>query len=179
MPHSFLHIQEFLREIAEKNPRKLWKSVQKYLGPPIDTRAFCIREWLKGEMNLKKKGALEYFDPNDIWDWTEDDVENRAWYLATFVPPTLSYSENDTCLARELLVRYGDRKDVRDSFSANYSTEARIGSISEHYVDKKRYLLEFKKHETDKNVVKWIDEYIERLERDIERANIEEERRGF
>ena len=171
--------QKILLEILRKNPKKSWKKITKYLGPPIDTRAFYLKEWLKGERALREKGVLEYFNPEDIWEWVEDDIENRAWYLATFVPPTLFHSEDEICLARELLVRYGNREDVRGSFSANYSTEAWMGSMSGYYLDKKKHLLEFKKNESDEDVIRWIDEYIEGLEKDIERARMEEERRGF
>jgi hypothetical protein len=170
---------EVLLEIARKNPREIWRKVEKYLGPPIDTRAFHLKEWLRGEKGLEEKGALECFDPEDIWQWVQADVENRAWYLATFVPPILFHSEDNLCFARELLIRYGDREDVRDNFSANYSTELWRGSMSNHYSGKREYLLEFKREETDENVVRWIDEYIERLEGSIERARMEEERRGF
>ena len=176
---SHLGLQKLLLEIAKKDPKELWKSVKKYLGPPVDTRAFYLEEWLKGKMDPEKRGALECFNPGDIWEWVEEDIEIRAWYLATFVPPILFHSEDKICFARELLARYGDRKDVRNNFSANYSTEAWWGSMSEHYMDKKKYLLEFKKNETNKNVIKWIDDYVERLERDIERARMEEEKRGF
>jgi hypothetical protein len=171
--------REVLLEIVKRDPKKLWESVEKYLGPPIDTRSFYLGEWLKGRTSTDGKRALEYFNPEDIWEWGEDDIETRAWYLATIVPPTLFHSKDEICFARELLVRYGNRNDVRDSFSANFFTEAFSGSFSGHYMNKKEYLLEFRKKEANKNVIKWVDECVERLERNIERARFEEERRGF
>jgi|Deesub1362A_J573_1020465.scaffolds.fasta_scaffold03337_4 hypothetical protein len=176
----YSQVYEVLEEIAKRKPSKTWEVVTKYLGPPIDIRAFRLKEWLRGEKGLVgRKGALELFNPEDIWKWVEEDIDNRAWYLATFVPPFLFHSEEKICLARELLVRYGDREDVRRNFSANYSTEGWTGPASKHYTNKKMELLKFKEKETNENVFKWIEEYIKILDKDIEKAKIEEERRGF
>jgi hypothetical protein len=172
-------IQEVLLEITRRNPKETWAKITEYLGPPIDTRAFYIQEWLKGSLLLKEKGALNFFNPEDVFSWVENDLENRAWYCATFVPPILFYSEDEICYARELLVRYGDREDVRENFSANYSTEGWKGSMSDHYLDKKKQLLELKKREKNENVIRWINQYIERLEKDIKRAKLLEEKENF
>jgi len=178
--HGFYsQLHEVLLEIVKKKPEEIWVKITKYLGPPIDRRAFYLKEWLRGEKGLTSRpGGLEFFNFEDVWKWVDEDVENRARYLATFVPPYLLHSEEKICLAREMLVRYGDREDVRSNFSANYSSEGWTGPVSTHYMNKKRELLEFKKNETNENVIKWIEEYIEILERDIERAKMEEER-GF
>jgi len=78
-----------------------------------------------------------------------------------------------------MLVRYGDREEVRRGFSANYSTEGWAGSASVHFEAKMKELLRFKETETNLNVTRWIEEYIESLEKDIERARIMEEREGW
>jgi hypothetical protein len=59
---------------------------------------------------------------------------------------------------------------------ANFSSESWWGPESLHYEAKKRELLGFKKDETDPNVKRWIDEYVVALDRQVERARIEEER---
>ncbi len=41
---------------------------------------------------------------------------------------------------------------------------------------KKEMLLEFRKDEKDENVLRWIDEYVTELDRDIEKEIIIEER---
>ena len=73
-------------------------------------------------------GALNQIPLELIWDWVEGDVVRRAWYLAWFVPPSIIEGEGGICLPRELLIRYGDREDVRRNFSANYSTGMWTGS---------------------------------------------------
>jgi hypothetical protein len=82
-------------------------------------------------------------------------------------------------LAREVLVRYGARKDVRSNLMNNFSSEGWTGPASLHYQQKKQQLLDFKKEEDNENVKRWIDEYVSILNQEIEQAKIEEERRGF
>ena len=174
-------VHGILDEIAEHFPEDVWHLVTQQIGPPIDTPAYYIREWLRGEDRFDggKDGALNLFPPESIWKWVNEDVENRAWYLASMVPKSLWHGNGRICLARELLVRYGDRDDVLENFSANFSTEGWWGSESLHHLETKKDLLEFRKEETDLNVIRWIDQHIYWLEKDIRRAEVEEERRGF
>ena len=139
------------------------------LGPPIDSRAFHIRQWLR-------KGGLTHFPPEALWQWIDADTEKRAWYGASFVPPFLTRSETEVCWARELLVRYGARKDVRNNLHANFGTESWSGPESHHYQAKKRMFEEFRETESDQNVRRWLDEEIESLNRRIQDARVREER---
>lgn len=174
-------VQEVLYELSIREPKSIWRIISKYLGPPIDERAFYLNEWLRGKKwdGTKGKGALDLFDPEDIWNWVNEDVEMRSRYLATFIPPFLFHSEKKVCLAREMLARYGDRKEVRRNFSANFASEAWSSSSSLHYKKVKEELLEFGKKETNKNVLIWIEEYVDWLDESIEYTKIEEERRGW
>ncbi len=172
--------QSVLNEITQKYPKEIWKLITSYLGPPIDSRAFNIKGWLSGgEFYEAKEGALNFIPLEKIWEWVDEDVEKHAWYLAYFVPKKLFREKGIICLAREVLIRYGDREDVRSNFYSNYFTEGYWGSRSSYYMDKKNELLEFRKNETNENVIKWIDECIESINRNIERARIEEERGEF
>ena len=176
-----LAVHGVLHEIARRFPEDVWHLVTQYMGPPIDTPAFYICEWLRGEDRFDRSGggALNLFRPESIWKWVDEDVENRAWYLASIVPTPLWHEDDRVCLARELLVRYGNHDDVLTEFSTNYSTEGWTGSESQHHLKTKASLLTFKEEETDANVIRWIDQHISWLEAYIRRAQIDEERRGF
>ena len=169
--------QVVLNEITLLYPKEIWEKITKYLGPPIDSRAFHIRQWLRGnELFKEEEGALVLIPPEDIWKWVEGDVEKRAWYVATFAPNKLFRKEGKICLGREVLVRYGEREDVRRNLRVNFSTEGWSGPESIHYQGKKQKLLDFKKEEDNERVKLWIDEYVSSLDKYIERAKIEEER---
>jgi hypothetical protein len=173
-------ISEVLLEITKKDPKEVWQKLINYLGPPMDRRAFHLMQWLRGEFGFEMNiGALGFFDVEDVWKWVDEKPEERARFLAHCVSPILFHSSDKMCLAREMLARYGDRDDVRSSFSSNYSTEGWTGPASTHYMSKKNALLDFKKEEKDGNVLRWIDEYLEILEKDIERAKMAEEKGEF
>lgn len=173
--------KNLLAETIRRDPHTLWKKIVRYLGPPIDERAFALKEWLRGERGFEStdSGALQFINPVDIWEWIDRDVEKRAWYLATFVPPYIEPNDERSHLVRELLIRYGNREDVRSNFSCNYSSEAFWGSPLEKFKKRKDCLLELKKQETDSNIITWIEEYISILDEDIEREQIREERGDF
>jgi hypothetical protein len=177
----FSQTQEAINEITKLYPEKIWGTVTKYIGPPIDSRAFYIKEWLHGSEHTPggEEGILPVFPSNIIWQWVEKDKEKRAWYLASFIPKTLFREEVRICWAREVLIRYGGHKDVRNELMANFSSEGWSGPGSEHYNKKKDDLLKFKENEDNENVKRWIDEYIRTIDEDIKREKIEEERRGF
>lgn len=170
-----------LNEITGRYPQEVWMRLTKYLGPPIDSRAFHIKEWLRGSEFFGKgeEGILPVIPLEKIWEWVDENVDKRAWYFASFVPNKLSREPGKVCLAREVLVRYGVREDVRRNLMANFSTGGWWGSASVHYQKKKQQLLDFKKEESNQDVKRWIDEFISLLDRDIEQAKIEEERDIF
>lgn len=171
-----------LDEIIHQCSQGVWKLVTKYLGPPTDSRAFHIKDWLQGGMLFGeegREGALLIFPPEMIWKWVDEDIENHAWYIASFVPKRLSRKQGEICLAREVLVRYGAREDVRRNLIANFLTETWWGPASLHFQEKKQKVLSFGKEESDENVNHWIDEYVSILDREIEQARIREEREGF
>jgi len=109
-------------------------------------------------------------------DWVAEDAEKRAGFLAYTTPKVLIHNTDTIGLSRELLVRYGERKEVQNALYARWMTETWWGSESEHYRDKKSELASAKEDETDQNVLAWIDETIRCLDRHIEDALIREER---
>lgn len=174
---------EALNIIVEKFPEKVWNEIKKYLGPPIDSRAFDITHWLRGDEFSRGKGSkggiLPLIPLNKLWAWVDEDVKKRAWYLTSMVPKSLFMEQDRVCLAREVLVRYGDRKDVKNELMANFSTEGWTGPESSHLQGKKEYLLKFRAEETNKNVQRWIDEYVAIIDKEFKHAQIREEREGF
>ena len=172
--------QKVLNDITSLYPEEIWKEVANYLGPPIDARAYHLKEWLRGGSFFDyKEGAISSLPPSNIWRWVDENIEKRAWYLATFVPKILFRDKKRMCWAREVLVRYGDREGVKRNLIANFSTEGWSGPESQHLEGKKKKLLKYETGETNNNVLRWIDEYVEILDQRIKQARIEEEGRDF
>ncbi len=174
--------QTVLYEITKQDPRTVWSLIAKFLKTPLDTRAFYIRNWLHGENdpgNVKSNGALSLIPLEVIWQWVDEDVEQRAKNVAGFVPKSLFRNQGQICVAREVLIRYGERDDVRQAFSANYFSGVWWGPESMHYEEVKRTLLELKEEEEDDNVRLWVDEYVAELDNYIYAAKIREERDAY
>ena len=159
-----------LRHVAEQRPIETWQVVASYLGPPIDDRAFHIYHWLRD-------GALELFPQESIFTWVDQDVDGRAWYLANFVSKEPFQTKGELGIARSVLVKYGALEEVRRNLRANFRLESYWGPASIHYTEIKNRLVQTKKGETDSNVVLWLEEFIQILEREIQQEKIAEERR--
>jgi hypothetical protein len=164
-----------LSTIASQSPDDVWPIVEEFLGPPMDTRSFYLRQWLWSRSLLDdgRDGALSIFPRKYVWEWIAKDPEPRARYLASFAPKDLG--EKDS-LMHELLVRYGDREDVRNSIHANYSSESWTGPASDHFKNRRNEFLALRNEEKNPAVVRWLDEHVERLSKEIEQAKFEEER---
>ena len=171
-----------LNQITEQHHEDVWEKVSKLLEEQTDfSRVASLERWLRegsSSPREKRKGALTLIPHEKIWEWVDDDIENRAWYLASrLVPKTLSVEEWRTSLARAILIRYGGQKEVRNTLRSNYLTEGWSGPDSLHYAAKQQKLLHLRDGEDNENVKRWVDEFVEGLEKAIELAKIEEERR--
>ena len=182
-PYSQSH--SILTEMVKEYPEAVWERVSKYLKIPYHLpRTFFLERWLQGEdfsdssSTAKEQGVLTLIPRETIWEWVDEDVENRVRYFALgLVPKTLSIAEWPTSLTRAVLERYGTREDVRINLLANYTfAETWTGNLSLHFEKKKRSLLRIREEENNENVKRWIDEYLDELEKKIERAKVEEER---
>ena len=168
-----------MNELTKRYPEQVWKHVSKRLS---EYDSF-VEDWLKDGNSAddwetgEEKGALTFIPREKIWEWIDEDVENRAWYFAyRLVPKTFSGKEWHNSLVRAFLSRYGGREDVRRNLSANYGTEMWKGLDSLHFEAKRDKFLGIQVNEEDENVKRWLDEYIEELAEAIGRARIDEER---
>lgn len=179
----FSETHHIVGRVAQLHPKQVWNQISKYLTPPYDDRAFGITHWLHGESevlgNDKMTGPLDIFPPSEIWEWVNENIDQRAWYLASFIPKALHRETDKVCWARELLIKYGDLESVRKNLHANFASGSWSGSASQYFMRKQETAINFRKGETNSNVLQWLDEYINILEKDIERERIREERDDY
>ncbi len=172
---------EVLDVALRQNPWEIWRMATSMLGPPIDGRAFVVRHWLRGSEMFGGGGShiLEKVPQHLIWEWAEESSESRPIVLADFVPRVFRGEKDGSCLARELLLRYGQHPKVRSALQGNFSTEGWAGSESGHVRDKISWLRGLRSQESNPNVLKWIDEYVAQLKQRAEYAKLREEREGW
>lgn len=167
--HHDYEVTEVLDEIARIKPKETWKIASQYVGPPIDSRAYNVQQWLKKELFSSDIGALPTIPMSEIIAWTDEDEKSRAGYIASFLPPEFEK-------IREFLVKYGDQEEVKRRLAMNFDTEGWRGSAITHYEKKKKKFEELEEKETNVNVKSWLNFYIRLLDRDIERSIEREER---
>ena len=170
-----------LTELTKQHPTQVWKYVSKHLEARDHfSRMFALEKWLR-EADLstteKEKGALTLIPHEKIWEWVDADVENRAEYVAhSLIPKKHLAEEWKTSLVRAFLKHYGMQENVRRALMANYLTGVWAGPASSRYEAKKQQLLRIKHSEDNKSIKLWIDDFVDGLEKEIERAKVEEER---
>jgi len=173
--------RSILRAIIALFPEAVWNQITPYLESSLAVR---LRHWLRGDDFFGQPGeqdlpVLPLFPREHVWQWVKGDVEERAWCVAACVPPSFDEHQPEMSWARELLVRYGGRDDVRRNLRATFSSGGWLGDESAHLAKKKQQLLRYRELESDRNVCLWLDEYIEYLDENIKSARIVEERIEF
>jgi hypothetical protein len=161
--------RRILERLAGTSPREIWDLISNHLISPDSVRAFRLSRWLRS-------GALNLIPPDLVWKWIKADVGKRAAYAASFVPGVWRTAVGGICWPRELLVRYGRRKDVQRALYGNFQTEFWHGLTSSHYEEKKNGLQNLRVGESNVNVLNWIDKFIDSLNETVAHARVQEER---
>ncbi len=122
-------VKAIIAASARQFPEDIWRQLERHLNTTDIIAELFIRPWLQGDTWETEPGrssepdALSLFPADLIWQWVDSDVEEHAPYLATLVPKRLFDENSTTCWARQLLIRYGDREDVRSRLIGNFSAE--------------------------------------------------------
>lgn len=171
-------VNEVLSKILNKRPEETWRRITETLDKR-DERMIWLSNWLSGGFRAEGEYPIKSVPPELIWEWVDDDVSDNGVLAARLIPARFFHADEKVCLARELLKRYGDDEDVRQAVSNNYHSETIVGPASEHYRKKKQNIYEFKEEKEHPNVLKWANEEISDLEKQIRASEMQEEGRGF
>lgn len=168
---------KILNKIMDRKPTELWNLIIPKLEFPITVQAEMITSWLQGGRFKETENApISNVPEDEIWAWVNRDTEERPWYFASFVPTDISGENWHDSLAREVLVKFGDREDVRNNLSANFNTGGWMGKESKYHTRKKNILEKYEDNSSNENVLRWINEEMENLDSKQRRAETREER---
>lgn len=173
---SFHSIAE---QIAKGKPAETWEIIQNLLGSLNTDLAYGLLHWLEEERDFGEEHGicpLTYFPANMVLAWVDADPDNRAPAIARVAPKTLNKDVNGW-ITRELLHRFGYLDSVKSALFSNYHTDGWSGPASEHYRKRRDQARSWLAGETSQYVIEWLEEYIDRLTTQIEREEIEEERK--
>lgn len=175
---SHSRIGTFLGQTISSNPKEMWRMISEYIEPPLDIRGWEITTWLRGALFNRDESAvpLDLLPLNDVLGWIDDGDDLRALLAATFVPPRIDDVKNENSLVRQLLIRFGNREDIRRALEGSFSSGGWWGEASAHFSQKKSRLEGLLKEEQIPIVRDWLNSYISRLKAQIESEVVREER---
>ena len=168
-----------LRNAVGAKPAEVWPAIaQRLASPDRALGTWQLFNWLRGTPSSGRPGesGLDAIPASLVFAWIDEDIDNRAWQFAEYCPPVVSRPADPPTFAREMLVRYGRRDDVRNSLHANHFTGSWSGTAREYYSQKLFALKGQLAVETDNNVRVWLAEHEEQLQWRIDRE-LELERR--
>ena len=173
-------VHKVLDVALEIDADSIWRLCENILDDSDSTRSFYVSKWVTGSLATQQTdGVIRKIAPELIWKWIDAKPEKRARFFATLLPHDLPSEDRSLSLTRAFLIRYGKKSTVRSALIANYLSEGWAGPASMHYSAKRDRLLSFRAGEDNEFVKRFVDELVEVLNRQIDRAAVEEERERF
>lgn len=174
-------IEELSKELVGIDPERAWQVTAKQFEAALPKWRSDLYNWLKGgirSFGVTQHGPIADMPASSILSWIESDPSERAALIAHAALPTLD-DDGGGGLTRQLLTRYGHIEGVRSGISASFHSGSWTGPTSQHLKQQRDILRRWLAAGFDFRVAQWIEAEIERLDREIQREEINEERDRF
>ena len=122
---------------------------------------------------------MRHIPRSEVWSWIEADPATRASYVATMAPKDFTIETWQGSLIREILCEFGDSDKVQSAVLSSFYTGGWTGPASTHYATERATLAELRSKETNPNALRFLNTAIAGTDESLQRAEIEEEARGF
>jgi hypothetical protein len=172
--------EQVLARLFRSDPQGAWDCIAEVVAEGDVERAFGIQHWL-GDSAHRLPGddgpGLIQFAPSDkVFAWVDGSLEERGRWLTSALPKTLDRTPAGR-LTRDFIARYGKTESLSSSLWCHFHARSWCGSASAYYRKLREQAREWLVGERNQTVIRWIEKYIDGLGYDIQRAEIEEERR--
>jgi hypothetical protein len=172
--------EQVLATLFRNDPERAWECIAEVVAEAEVEGAFGIQHWL-GDSGHRLPGedgpGLIQFAPSDkVFAWVDGSVEERGRWLTNALPKTLDHTPAGR-LTRDFIAKYGKVESLSSLLWCHFHSCAWCGSESAHNRKLREEAREWLAGEKNQTVVRWIENYIDGLGYDIQRAEIEEERR--
>lgn len=175
-------IEALSNELISIDAEGAWQVTAKHFEATLPKWRSDVYDWLKGGIRSfgerVQRGPIADLPESSILGWIESDPDGRAALIAHAALPTLD-DEGGGRLTRQLLTRYGHIDGVRSGISASFHSGSWVGPMSQHLKHQRDILRRWLAAGFDFQVAQWIETEIERLDRGIQREEINEERDRF
>jgi len=146
-----------------------WRAFEEVLGPAISENTSLL--W-RLDNPFMGPSLLSHFDPEAIVEWVAGDVDSRLHLIAHAAP--VGGGESLQGLARVLLVRWGERDEVRSALAATFGTGGWTGPES-GWLAEKIGQAERWEQDPDPNVRRWAQDLVFSYRRRLEQARLVEQ----
>ncbi len=175
-------IEALSNELVSIDNEGAWQVTAKHFEATLPKWRSDVYNWLKGGIrsfgDRVQRGPIVGLPESSILGWIESDPDGRAALIAHAALPTLD-DEGGGRLTRQLLTRYGHIDGVRSGISASFHSGSWVGPTSQHLKHHREIMRRWLAAGFDFQVAQWIETEIERLDREIQREEINEERDRF
>ncbi|MDR7151700.1 hypothetical protein J2W49_003676 [Hydrogenophaga palleronii] len=176
------NIEEVSRSLISTDPESAWQVIARQFEATLPKWRSDLYGWLKGGFlsfgEGAQRGPIADLPESSILNWIESDPGERAALVAHAAPPTLD-DDRGGGLTRQLLTRYWHIEGVRSGISASFHSGSWTGPTSQYLKRKRDTLRRWLTCGFAFEVAQWIELEIERIDRDIQREEINEERDRF
>ena len=176
------YVGALANELTRLDISGAWNLLVKHFEATLPKWRIDLLDWLKG--GLMRFDEEETYSPladlpkTEIFQWIEQDIENRAALIAHAAPRTLD-DEGGGQLTRELLTRYSLVDGVSNGISAIFQSGGFTGPRSQHLKRRRDKLRTWLSARFQYEVTRWIENELDDLDQSIEAADINEERDRF
>ena len=121
-------------------------------------------------------GPIRFAPSPTLFEWVDKNEDDHGCWLAGLLPKTMNQTPAGR-ITRDFVARYGTNDRIMASFSCRFGARSYCGLESDHDRRLRDGARSWLSGENDPTVIRWIEKYIESLGYDIQRAEIDEERR--
>lgn len=168
-------MSSIIYDICKEEPSLTWPILADALA---SDRAYLFRMWL-GEDSIRGEPhppAITAFNPSDIFSWIDEDRLERAPKLPEVLPKTLDPSRGGQ-LTKDFLERYMDIEGVGYAVMAFFGTGGYSGPRSQYLSERRTRAQKWMAEVGTSSVVAdWLEDYVQKLSKEIENEKINEER---
>jgi len=168
-------MSSIIYKICKEEPSLTWPILANALA---SDRAYLFRMWL-GEDSIRGEPhppAITAFNPSDIFSWIDEDRLERAAKLPEVLPKTLDPSRGGQ-LTKDFLERYMDIEGVGYAVMAFFGTGGYSGPRSQYLSERRTRAQKWMAEVGTSSVVAdWLEDYVQKLSKEIENEKINEER---
>ena len=176
------YVQSVANDLVKIDPSGSWAVLAKHFEATLPKWRSDLQSWLKGGLGTfdedGQSNVITEFPLPELLLWIEKDPMSRAPLIAHAAPRTLDEGSGGI-LTRELLTRYSTVDGVGSGISAIFHSGGYTGPTSAYLKRRRDKFRSWLASGFTSEVIQWIERELNDLDKNIEGAEISEERDRF